>query len=67
MEWVLIIILMIEHFFCYLSGYFREWEIKNYGEMNVNGIIRAPKETIIQMVEILVDSIILGFFLNHFL
>jgi len=33
--------------------------------MDINGIQRAPKETIIQIFEILIDSIILGFFMNH--
>lgn len=65
MEYGLITILVVEHIFSYLTGYFRKWEINNYGQMDINGIQRAPKETIIQIFEILIDSIILGFFMNH--
>lgn len=42
-------ILAVEHIFSYITGYFRKWEIENYGSMGLNGIYRAPKETIIQM------------------
>jgi hypothetical protein len=37
----------MEHIFSYLTGYFRKWEIVRYGEKDVNGVVRAPKETII--------------------
>lgn len=58
-------ILAIEHVLSYISGYYRKWEILNYGVMDVNGTYRAPKETIISMFEILIDAIILGFLMNH--
>jgi hypothetical protein len=31
LEYGLISILVIEHIFSYLTGYFRKWEINNYG------------------------------------
>ena len=45
--------------------YFRKWEIQRYGVMDINGIYRAPKEYILQTVEIFIDCMIFGFSINH--
>lgn len=34
-------ILILEHVFAYCSYYFRQWEIENYGELDINGVFRA--------------------------
>ena len=44
---IIINILLIEHIFSYITGIFRTWEINNYGKTDVNGIKRAPKETLL--------------------
>jgi len=43
---IIIVALVIEHVYAYLTGYYRKWEIENYGQMDLNGIYRAPKEYI---------------------
>lgn len=57
--------LICEHIFAYISMYFRKWEIQRYGVMDINGIYRAPKEYILQTVEIFIDCMIFGFSINH--
>jgi hypothetical protein len=41
------IALLLEHIFSYISTLFRAWEIDHKGKMDVNGIMRGPKETIL--------------------
>jgi len=62
---MIIHILLFEHIFSYLIGIFRDWEIANYGKTDVNGIKRAPKETIFQTIEIFVDCILFGWTIYH--
>jgi hypothetical protein len=34
-------VLIAEHIFAYVSGLFRTWEIKHFGEIDINGVARA--------------------------
>ena len=61
---IILVALILEHIFAYLSGFFRKWEIEKYGQMDLNGIYRAPKEYILQVIEIFIDCIIFGFSIN---
>lgn len=38
---IILLALIIEHIFAYISGVFRKWEILNYGKLDVNGVLRA--------------------------
>lgn len=40
----IILVLILEHIFSYLCGFYRKWEISKYGTLDVNGVYRAPKE-----------------------
>lgn len=57
--------LVCEHIFAYICIYFRKWEIQRYGVMDINGTYRAPKEYILQTIEIFADCMIFGFTINH--
>ena len=41
--------------------------MKNYGKPDVNGLVRAPKETILQYIQIIVDSFLFGWTIYHLL
>lgn len=57
----IIIALLCEHVFAYISTLFRAWEIDHHGKMDVNGIIRGPKESILKSFEVFVDCLIVGY------
>ena len=38
---VIMVALIIEHIFAYMSGIFRKWEIENFGKLDVNGVSRG--------------------------
>jgi len=62
---MIINILLIEHVFSYLAGIFRNWEIARYGKTDMNGIMRAPKETLLSTLQIFVDCILFGWSIYH--
>ena len=39
--------LLGEHIFAYIAGIYRNYEISRYGQPDVNGIKRAPKESLL--------------------
>ena len=41
MSGVIMIALIIEHIFAYMSGIFRKWEIEHFGKLDVNGVMRG--------------------------
>lgn len=43
--WQILIALIIEHVFSYICSWFRKWELKKYGVLDINGVMRAPKES----------------------
>lgn len=61
----ILVALIAEHIFAYSSGIFRKWEIDNFGKLDVNGVYRAQKESLMSTVEIFVDCIIFGYALNQ--
>ena len=61
----IMISLLITHILAYIAACFRKWEIQRYGQMDLNGVFRAPKEYVLQTVEIIIECIIIGFSINH--
>jgi len=62
---LIIYVLFIEHIVFYITGVFRNYDIANNGKPDINGIMRAPKESFLQTVEIFVDCIIFGYIIKH--
>jgi hypothetical protein len=58
-------VLIVEHIFAYFSGIFRNWEIKHFGKIDVNGVARAQVETFLKTIEVFIDCIIFGYTMNH--
>ena len=44
---MIIWVLFAEHIIFYIAGVFRKYDIANNGKPDINGIIRAPKESIL--------------------
>ena len=61
----ILIALVAEHIFSYGAGIFRSWEIEHYGHMDVNGVMRAQKESFLSTIEIFIDCLIMGYSLNY--
>jgi len=59
--------LFIEHVFSYFCAFFREYDIKKNGKIDINGIKRAPNESIIGNVQFFIGCIIIGFTINHYI
>jgi len=62
---LIMIVLMCEHIFSYCAGIFRNWEIEKYGKLDINGIVRAKKESMLSTFEIFLDCIIFGYSTNY--
>lgn len=52
---------MGEHFLFYCVGIFRHFDIKKNGKVDINGVLRAPCESILHSIEVFVDCILIGF------
>ena len=59
--------LLVEHVMSYSCYMFRRWEIRRNGTADVYGIYRAPYETMLQILEIFIDSMLFGYILKHML
>lgn len=57
--------LAIEHIFAYVCDFYRKWEIKTYGQLDMHGIYRGKREGYLQIVEIVIDCMVMGFSFNH--
>jgi len=62
---MIIYVLFVEHIVFYLAGVFRNYDIANNGKTDINGIMRAPRESFLQTIEIFVDCIIFGYIIKH--
>ena len=63
----LILLLLIEHIVSFSAGIFRDWEIKNKGRADLNGVIRGPIESFLMNVEQFLDYTLFGFIIKHYL
>ena len=61
------IVLIVEHFFSYISTYYRKYEIQQRGEPDVNGILCARNESYLRTLEIFVDCLIFGYIIKFFM
>jgi hypothetical protein len=52
---LLMYVLIGEHFFSYMFGIFREYDLKHNGQKNKHGIESAPRESFLRWLEIVVD------------
>ena len=41
-------VLLIAHIFSYVTQLYRNWEIEQYGKLDINGVSRAKKEFILR-------------------
>ena len=62
---VIMYTLFVVHVAFYWAGVFRNYDIANYGRPDLWGIMRAPRETILYILEIFVDCIIFGYVVKH--
>ena len=57
--------MIFEHLFSYACHMFRLHEIQKNGYPDVNGILRAPIESILSTVETFFDCLLFGYTLKH--
>ena len=57
--------LAFEHLFAYACDYFRKYDISNFGQLDMHGVYRGKRESYLQIVEIVMDCMIMGFSFNH--
>ena len=58
---IIMIGLMVVHFFSIIFIYIRKADIENNGEREINGVMRAPTEKFIQNLEFFISCILIGF------
>lgn len=58
--------LFCEHIMAYLFDIFRSYDIKKNGRTNRFGIEHAPKETLLRILEVLIDLFIAIVLILHF-
>jgi hypothetical protein len=59
--------LMVEHVLGYAIEYFRSYDIYKNGKIDINGIKRAPIETLVGNIQFFVVCLLLGFTVKHFM
>ena len=63
---IICICLLVHHLFSYVASVFRKWEIEKYGQVDVNGVLRAQKESFLSTIEIFAGCLITGYTINYF-
>ena len=63
----IMICLLIEHIFGMVIDYYRVGDIYKNGKIDMNGIKRAPTETLLGNIQFFIDCLIIGFALKHFI
>jgi hypothetical protein len=58
---------MVEHIFSYIIAFYRARDIQKNGQIDINGVKRAPKELFIGNVQFFIATVIIGFSINYFL
>ena len=57
--------LLWEHIFSYAFHLFRVHDIKYNCKIDINGVKRAPRESLLQSVEIFFDCMLIGYVIKH--
>ena len=62
---LILVLLLSEHCFSYLAAFYRAWDIDLNGTMDINGIKRAPRESLLGNFQFFIGCVILGFSIKH--
>ena len=63
----LMVCLLCEHMFSYIVAFYRARDIERNGQIDINGVKRAPTELFIGNIQFFIACIIIGFTINFFL
>lgn len=58
--------LLFEHCFSYIIAFYRGYDIENNGQLDINGIKRAPGESFMGNIQFFIGCILIGFTINHY-
>ena len=58
------VIMLIEHICSYSAGMFRVYDIAKNGKVDINGVKRAPRESILNNIEVFFDCILFGYIIK---
>jgi hypothetical protein len=64
---LILVTLNFEHIFSYFCAFFREYDIKYNGNVDINGIKRAKNESKLGSLQFFIACLIIGFAINHYL
>ena len=59
--------LLIEHLIGNLIDYFRVYDISKNGKIDMNGIKRAPVESLVGNIQFFFACLLIGFAIKHFI
>ena len=57
--------MVAEHILSYICQIFREYDIHKNGKPDVNGVLRAQRESMLKTFETFYDCLLLGYTLRH--
>ena len=57
--------LMFEHIYSYVTCIYRKYDINKNGKPDTNGVSRAPKEFMLQVIQVFVDCFLFGYLVKH--
>jgi hypothetical protein len=60
------ICLQIEHVFSYVCSFYRHFDISENGKFDINGIKRAVNESKLANLQFILQCLIIGYGINHF-
>lgn len=63
----IMVALMLEHVFSYIVAFYRSRDIEANGQIDINGVKRAPNELFLGNIQFFIACIIIGFTINFFL
>ena len=58
---LIILALLIEHLSSYVIQYFRQYDIENFGELDIQGVPQAKRESAIANIQYLLVCLIVGY------
>jgi hypothetical protein len=57
---------LCDHCFSYIIAFYRAYDIIQNGQIDINGIKRAPMESFIGLIQFFISCILIGFTINHY-
>ena len=61
----IMLMLIIQNVFSYLSEIFRDWDLAHHGYFDDQGVYRGRNETILQILQIFIACVITGYSMKH--